>query len=62
MENRHHHQQQAGDHWNLKDCDQQDRMGFIKKVYSILFVQLALTFAGVWWTVAATQNNCYSCP
>ena len=38
---------------DLKTCDQDDRMGFIKKVYVILFAQLLLT-AGITW-VAITS-------
>jgi len=37
-------------------------MGFVKKVYSILFVQLTITFGAVWYVVSLTKNNCYSCP
>lgn len=33
-------------------------MGFIKKVYSILFCQLALTACGVCWFTVNTVNNC----
>lgn len=33
-------------------------MGFIKKVYSILFCQLALTACGVAWFTVNTYNNC----
>ena len=34
---------------NLKDSDGSDRLGFIRKVYTILFTQLAITagFTGI---------------
>jgi FtsH-binding integral membrane protein len=48
----------GGIQWGLKDADRADRMGFIKKVYSILAFQLALTAAGVCWFTVNTKNNC----
>jgi protein lifeguard len=43
----------------MKHADHADRMGFIKKVYSILFVQLAITAACVVPVVLSTKNNSY---
>jgi len=31
----------------LSDCDHDDRIGFVRKVYSILAVQLSITFGFV---------------
>lgn len=52
----------ANDNWGLKNCDEQDRLGFIRKVYSILFVQLAITFGAVFWVVSMVKDNCFYCP
>ena len=40
---------------SLKDADKEDRIGFVKKVYSILFVQLFLT--GICIAVTITNEN-----
>ena len=46
------------ENWGLKECDDQDRVGFIRKVYSILFSQIALTAVAVWYVTYTAQGFC----
>lgn len=43
----------------MKDADHHDRMGFIKKVYSILAIQLTLTAVMVGVVVNSTVTHCW---
>ena len=42
---------------SIKQADQQDRMGFVKKVYSILFVQLLISGICIGLTIS-NENVC----
>ena len=46
-----------GDFNSVKNADAQDRVGFVKKVYSILFCQLLLTGACIAITIT-NENIC----
>jgi len=39
-----------------KDGDIEDRLGFVKKVYAILFSQLALTAAYTWYALSSVET------
>ena len=54
----HSHHEPAIDEVGMKGDDHSDRMGFIKKVYSILFVQLSITAAYIWYVTATATGIC----
>lgn len=55
----HGHHNNANDDWGMKGCEHSDRMGFIKKVYCILFVQLSITAGYIWFVTATVKGECF---